>query len=400
MGPLRKTRRPLDPWSTTALVVMLATVQLTGCKQDEGNNDAGPAEATPAPPEEPLRDWVLIFYLPYDNDLDEAYEQVLAQLSGPIRSQAVAVAVQADRLGPGGSIRHGIDWTGMRSETIETESSARPATLGAFLRWAGDRYPSRRYAVILMGHGGRMDALAYDSHPGDGETSWMRVPEMARTVRKWRHSVAGEPELLFLQQCGKGSLENFFQLRHTAPILMSSQASIWAPNGYYAEVIAHLSSYPRSTGADVARQIGLSESDGMFVSYTTVRSSALTELPGALDDALTHLAAEDELRTPEGLSSCFASGTSTAFDFITWLEAVFLANERDSAPVHRLRDWIRTELVIDHHRSTCCEDRSGSWCGISTFPPLYETLDGYADYELYEQTMLRELYERLEPVAD
>ena len=481
--------RTLQRFNTVVCLCGLALTvsNATACKGHGPEAGSARSVAGAVGTSESMLDWALLFYMPYDNNLDVAYRQILEQLDGSITSKTVAVAIQVDRRGAGGSIRHAIDWTGLRSDTIEAEDSSDPATFGAFLQWAGDWFPAHRYAVIVLGHGGTMEQVAFDEYPRSG---WMELPELADTLEGWRVTVGGDVELLFLQQCGKGSIENFYELRDTARVLMSSQTSIGAPNAYYADLVHHVSARPASTGVEVAQRIAESDADGMFVSYSAVWASALSELPEILDSALRPLAGLDVVRVPavasttaraeidpggraevdflvreegahvlvvdhggavdvsvegpdgaplelvwssehrtdellvqlpegnvtvmlhtgadqpggsvglslfatRGLNHCFATSGSVAFDLVQWLEAAFVTNDLALAPVSHLRDWISTELVGDHHLSACCRLRAGSWSGVSTLVPIDETLDRYADYAIYQDTMLREVYDKL-----
>ena len=47
-------------------------------------------------------------------------------------------------------------------------------------------------------------------------------------------SQGAEVELLFLQQCGKGTLENYYSFKDAAKVVMGSQTNVGAPNSYYA----------------------------------------------------------------------------------------------------------------------------------------------------------------------
>lgn len=225
-------------------------------------------------------DWVFIYLLPYDNNLEGAAEPILEMLAAGVTSERIGVVALVDTQDVDGVNRHVITVEGRQDGVVlATESLADLGTLETQLDWVASNFDSAKYALVFLGHGGRLDEMSYDANPGADGDSWMAPSALGPLLSRWRQRLQGELELLFLQQCGKGSLETYYSLRHTARILMSSQTLIGAPNDYYTGLLQAVSQQPNLEGVELAWSIARAESPDMFTSYTAVSAEALEELP-------------------------------------------------------------------------------------------------------------------------
>jgi hypothetical protein len=226
---------------------------------------------TPPPAHTFAQDWVLLYYIPYDNDLGPHADPVLEQLRAATAGSTVEVAALVDRPGPGGlTLTTFADGLGRPYPDPTNDSSADPETLRDFLGQAASLYEARRYAVMILDHGGGLMEAARDEHPQPG---WLDVRDISEAVSAFRAEEAGEVELLFMQVCAKAALAPLLALQPAARTTLAAQTLLGAPNDYYVPAIQHLAANPTADGPALAASIA---QGSMYVSYTCTDNAALS----------------------------------------------------------------------------------------------------------------------------
>lgn len=223
------------------------------------------------------QDWVFLYYMPYDNDLGAYAQPVMDRIqAGTIGG--VEAAVMADLPGEGGmSFVTFADGIGRPYRDPTLEASAQASSLDGFLEQAASIYEARRYAVVILDHGGSLDRLARDDHPA---TQWLTVDETAASIARFRTTEPGEVELVFLQVCTKSALAALYAFRDAGRYTMASQLLLGAPNDYYTPALRSIQ--PEHTGADVVAAVAGAEGSQMHLSYTCIDNEALARLPSVL----------------------------------------------------------------------------------------------------------------------
>lgn len=346
-------------------------------------------------------EWVFVYYMSYDNNLERMGEPILGMLERGVTHERVAVVVFADFRDRDGMQRILITTAGREVTPMEEEASGEERVLGECLTWVAGNLEAARYAVTFLDHGGRLDEMCSDDHPGpDSDRRWLNLPRVAGVLGSFRAQVHDRVELVFLQQCGKGTLENYYEMRGAAPWIMGSQVTVGAPNYYYTDALRAICERPDRSGREVGRLIMDHETDDMFTTYTIVSSEALEELPARLNEALEPLAAREAPVAASRAAPCFEPGPGERMiDGLEWLRAMYAVNELDEAPLDRFAAWVSERLVVEHRVSPQRERVAGGWCGFSMYAPRSrEALDRYPlQYHLYGETCLDELLLRLLP---
>lgn len=254
-----------------------------------------PSETPRAEPAE----WTLVYYLPYDNDLDPAAEPILRALSRVPRDRRIRVAAFVDRQGSDGIERHLHGGADAFFERLAADASSDVESLAGALRWVEEHAPARSYAVFLAGHSGGLADYAYDTNPGASDAQrWMDVRDVERVLADWRPR-RGRVRLLYLQQCARSTVETVHLMRHVAPVVIASQASMGAPNAYYDGMLRELVRNPGLSPEQLARVIVENEDPDMFAALTAVRTEPLDRLGARLSDAIDPLLGVAELISTE-----------------------------------------------------------------------------------------------------
>lgn len=101
-------------------------------------------------------DWTAMVYLAGDNDLSPAGDADLVQMRRVGSTPRLNLLAQLDNAGDHGTQRIRVGRNGQSEETFELgeTDSGSPDVLVDFVRWARERYPARRYFLVLWNHGG------------------------------------------------------------------------------------------------------------------------------------------------------------------------------------------------------------------------------------------------------
>lgn len=358
-------------------------------------------DAPPATSEGFAYDWVFVYYMAYDNNLEAAGRPILDMLKAGITSDRVAVVVSADFRDTEGMHRFVLTKGGEQETRLSEEGSAEEETLASELAWVSEHFQAKKYAVVFLNHGGRLGQMSYDEHPGkEGGQDWLYPPEVAKVLTKWRGDLRGSVELMFYQQCGKGTLENYHAMRKTARYVMGSQTTVGAPNRYYAATVKRACEEPGIDGLALAKEITARETDDMFTTYTTLDCEALGALPGKLDAVLEPLLALERIALPKKdklFRPCFDfRPDEVMFDAFAFLDGLYQANGVAREPLDAFEGWVKDALIVNHRVSPARVARAGTWCGVSLFLPLSASaIQRYPDYPLFMESKLDELTKKL-----
>lgn len=365
-------------------------------------------------PEAKTWEWAFVYYMAYDNNLEHCGRPILDMLQKGITSDNVAVVTFADFRDRDGMIRYEQSKEGEKETRLKTEASAHESTVKECLDWTRENYKAKRYALIFLNHGSRLSEMSHDEYPGvENGQNWLHAVKVANVISDWRKSLDGGLELVFIQQCGKGALENYHAFRHTAPYVMASQTVVGAPNYYYTDALKAICVKPDVDGKAVAALFKQHETNNMYTTYTTLSAKALADAPEKLNAVHKPLLALEEFKKPTLLPQfrrgprqleatqaqmCFQPARDEYFvDGLALLNALYAANELEREPLEAFAKWVKEELITEHRVSPLRESMAGSWCGFSLYVPANKAaLERYQkDYPIYKESNLAKLMLKL-----
>jgi hypothetical protein len=353
--------------------------------------DETPGKTAPAT-EETTYDWGVAYYMSYDNNLEGCGKIIIKGITQGVAdtgSRTIA-AVQADFTDSGGMHRYTITSAGKTEEKVDSEDSASEDQAIAYLEWFTQKFKCKHYVVTFLDHGGRLDDMCNDGQPGPSGKEWMSGKILGEKMRKLREKLGDKWELFFLQQCGRGSIENLYSFRGTAKYVMSSPVPVGAPNTYYTALHKWLGENPELKGSEIADKI--MKEDEHYTIYTCLDTAKLDELPKKLDAALEPFLAKKELKSP-ALPRVIHPVGEPIVDAKTYFEALAKENELDEKSVESFFEWAKKELftAVKFHGG-----RELPLCGLSIFAP--QTTRDRASYErldIYKSSKLMELWQKL-----
>jgi len=404
---------PLGRTAPLLLAVVTATaIGLICCQRDDAVTT--PESAQPSAehnavdndsPRTRAYEWVLVYQMSYDNNLAWAGYPILQMMRAGLTSDRVAIALFADLPDEDGLLRVVLEADGLRAERLATDDSASAAVFERNMAWVASELPANHYALTFLDHGGRLDQIGYDEHPGGLDAPrWLNLTEVADVLRTWQREHQSPIDLLFLQQCGKGSIEAYWELSDGARYLMASEVDVDAPNGYYTQVLQTLSSNPEIDGLTLARLIMRYEPPETFGSYAVIDSSALRRSAARLNAVLEPLSSTGSPpRAPEDdpsmqpLDELFHPAADESYvDLVAWLDAVYRSNDLDTESVREFHDWLTTNVLLERRISSVMSESLSESSGITLMlPSTPATLLRYENAAIYRDTLLDEVHRRL-----
>ncbi len=301
----------------------------------------------------PIYDWMFLYWMPYDNNLWEFGKPILKMLQNGVQSDNIAVAVQGKLSGELQLSRHLIFKNRLDTQKLAATDSASETVFAEYLQWAKSQFNVKKWAIVILGHGGKLDQISPDEHPVPGtssDTKWMNIYQLSQVTEKFNRAVGGKVELFFFQNCNKGTLEAYYTLRHAAKYTLASQLLLGAPNYYYEPLLQFLGNNPEIDGGELAEKIIQFERQNMYHSYTVVNNSALQKLPKKIQPLVDSvLSANLKGIKFKDISSYLYQGDRYA-DAINFWQVVVKSSGADAAKYDRFVDFLKNDTIRAFNR--------------------------------------------------
>jgi len=214
-----------------------------------------------------------IYWMPYDNNLSIWSDSIYSMINSGLISEEIVVTVQKDISGDTGMTRTIISKKGVFNEQIEDDKSSSGIAYDQYLMWVWENVESKKYAMIFLDHGGKLDEIGLDEYPNN---EFLRIDSVNIAIRKFNDLNKKKAELIFLQVCTKGSIEPIYEFKDASNYTMFSQTVLGAPNFYYESFFKEISSYADVSSIDglkIAVLIAKSERIDMYQSLVCVDNS-------------------------------------------------------------------------------------------------------------------------------
>ncbi|MEW5859459.1 MAG: clostripain-related cysteine peptidase [Cyanobacteriota bacterium] len=231
-------------------------------------------------------EWIFLYWMPYDNNLSRFGTPIIDMLTKGVKSDNILLAVQSDFIGAKRTSRNIITQGNFSTQNLNTANSGSEEVFAEYLNWANLQFQAKKWAIVFLGHGGCLDEISPDEHPEpglDSKTKWMNIQKLSGIVKKFNQQVGDRVELVFFQNCNKGTIEANYTFRDTAKYTLSSQLLLGAPNYYYEQLFKFLGRKPEINGGQLAEKIMEFEPRDMYHSYTAINNRAITQLSAKMN---------------------------------------------------------------------------------------------------------------------
>lgn len=217
-------------------------------------------------------EWLLIYVMPYDNDLAIYHEQIQDELTQNRGETEIAIIK---------ALPQELSLTCAHWNAVDSSSWKEPGTsiteeaLQSFFLSLITKSEARKSAIFFLDHAGNENELGLDLNPKE---TWLSVSSAAKAVAAYSMSNAPSLELIYLQVCSKAHLDALAEFNTSAPFIMASVFPLGAPNAYYAGMLADLNQGIVQSGEELARSIVMNEDLHMFLSLSLFQTNGLAQL--------------------------------------------------------------------------------------------------------------------------
>jgi len=350
-------------------------------------------------PKADMYEWLFVYYMSYDNDLNPFGNVILRDLTKGIVSSKVAVVVQADFIDNKGMKRialyHANGKPHRKEINLKSEDSADEVELKKYLKWVRKKWNAKNYCIVFLNHGGMLNHMCLDRKPfrNYGENKrfalgkWLRASEAGKIVAGFNQEVDGKVRLLFLQQCGRAAVQNLYNFVDTAENIMASPLLVDAPNTYYTKTLASVARDPNITGEILAKTI--MREDEHYTLYTLISNRELKKLPEKLTPVLKSFGQKSSLNRPGPCPCLFEFENEKFYDLKYYLQALNSANNDIAGnELSKFFNWYQNRLIV----SRAFKRPESSYSGLSIYVPSSKNeISHYNFLPLYQQTDLEDI---------
>lgn len=324
-------------------------------------------------------EWLLIYYMPYDNDLSPYAVEIEEMLLASVHTPNVRVVIQKDTEDTLGMTRIRIGNGQKRIDSIPEERSYAAESLHDYLLWIDKNYNFNHCALFFLDHGGKPNEIGLDSYP---DSLFLTTAAIRQAVSKFNEERQKEIDLIYLQVCSKASLETLYEFHDLCDFTLASQQLLGAPNYYYGETIRALNEHPEMNGSTLAAVIAKHERVDMYQSLTCVNNAEFETFRNEWNNFFEKNNIRKYLVFTKIPNRIEYAG-DRYWDLVSFLESLHLTRRKDNKTREELIRTIR-EHLLEFAVSTQPENETDAFSGISIAALSQKQLETYAELLFYK----------------
>jgi hypothetical protein len=339
-------------------------------------------------------DWIFLYWMPYDNDLSDFGAPIMNMIASGVRSENILVVVESDFWDAKQLSRSVISKGKINTQKLDTANSASEEVFADYLNWAQSRFETDRWVIVFLGHGGQLDEISPDEHPGSSlvGTQWMNIKKLSDAIANFNQQINNRVELFFFQNCNKGTLEAHYTFRDTAKYTLSSQKLLGAPNYYYESLFQFIGNHPELNGEQLAQKIRQFEGGDMYHSYTVTNNRSFSEISETFNSFIDSILSANFklIDTKELHKYCYFAEQHV--DLVEFCKTITQQSGADPKKCNDVIECFNNSLI---HMVNPLE-RQENLSGLGLFLPLKrKQLDKYRYLPIYSDLKLIELFDAI-----
>jgi hypothetical protein len=192
----------------------------------------------------PANSWTVLVYLHADHNLDPSSVVDMLEMQKIGSSNTFNIVVQWDRSVVSG-VQRGVVGQGKFNvvQKMPELNSDDPKVLADFISWGIQKYPARRYGLIMWDHGGQWDGGfgGDETNKGNGIT----VPDMRRAIQAgMAQSQQKKLEFLAFDTCLMGGIELLGSFADLASVYIANPELDFGDGWEYTNTFGYLKNNP------------------------------------------------------------------------------------------------------------------------------------------------------------
>lgn len=349
-----------------------------------------------------LYEWIFLYWMPYDNDLSKFGRSIMDMLAKSVNSDNILVAIQSDFSGAKKISRNILTKGNISTQSLNTANSASEEAFSEYLNWAKSQFQAKKWAIVFLGHGGRLDEISPDEHPEPGlnlKTQWMNIQKLSGLIANFNQQVGKRVELVFFQNCNKGTIEANYTFRDTAKYTLSSQLLLGVPNYYYEQLFNFLGRQPEISGGQLAEKIMEFESSDMYHSYTAINNRAITQLSAKINPLIDAVLAANIKNINLSNLTTYKYMGERFVDVVSFFQTITNQSGANQNRYNEFVDFLNNSIIYKVKRNGTLfrpipEYENFSGLGIF-FPESKQELEKYRDFQAFEDLKLLKLFDAI-----
>lgn len=348
-------------------------------------------------------DWVILYWMPYDNDLSHFGEPIVDMLARGTRGSNILVVIQSDYLRHTNMRRRQL-FDGTVSElSILGEDSSDISNFSAYLAWASQAFEAEHWAVIVAGHGGKINEISPDDHSGSGDLrTWMKVDQLASAINSFNRILDKKLDFLFFQNCNKATLEVIYETRDCAHYTLASQLILGVPGYFYEDFLESLKETPVG-GFEAAKVIMNLERREMYHTLTLVDNQSLKILPEKLSNVIKSVLHDSSFTSSISDLPAYYYFGERHCDVLLLLEHLSEVSGQGFDEVIQFSHFLNSSVIAYH--KTGGEifgvpfdfTNASDLCGLGLYvPETQQSISRYSSLSLYQEVDLLTLFRSIE----
>jgi hypothetical protein len=315
-------------------------------------------------------DYLLIYYLPYDNDLSDLGDDIIDELLASSKEN-IGIVVQADFEDTLGHQRFII--LDGKIDTIQlTTETSNISDFRDYLTWTSEQFTFRQHAIFFLNHGADLESMGIDIHP---HRAYYNITEVSEAIEEFNGHLERMATLLVLQQCNRSSIEIVYEFRDCAHYTLASQLELGAPNSYYKEMVNLIHQDPGVNGEELGKSIAYFEGYDMYHSYTLIDNSTL-------DSYVLELASfVNQLKKTKYDPATLLVETYWAESY--WDLHSFLKSVEGGNTTVAAMEFIPSSKTVMHLPNPK-SDFASDYCGLSIYSPYNKQLKYHKELAIFD----------------
>jgi Clostripain family len=347
-------------------------------------------------------EWLVLYWMPYDNNLSGFGIPILEMLTRGVQSDNILVVVESDFSGAKQLSRHIIAKGKINQQQIETSNSASEEIFAEYLNWAKSQFQAEKWAIVFLGHGGRLDELSPDEHPEPGSfsvTKWMNIYKLSQIISNFNKELDNRVELVFFQNCNKGTIEAHYTFKDTAKYTLSSQLVLGAPNYYYESLFEFLGRHPEINGGQLAEKIMEFERSDMYHSYTVINNFAMRDLPAKINPVIEEILSSNTDNIKIGEIKTYNYMGDRFVDAVAFFEAIANQSDANKQKCQDFVDFVKKSMIHKFYPNLARLQREPDYknfSGLGIFlPGNRQALEQYRYLPVFSDLKLSEMFDKI-----
>jgi hypothetical protein len=222
---------------------------------------------------------------------------------------------------------------------------------------------------------------------------WLPAAEAGKIVADFNKEVDGKVKFLFLQQCGRATIQNLYSFLNAGEYIMASPVIVGAPNTYYTKTVVSVARDPNMTGDVLADTI--MREDEHYTLYTLISNNELRGLPEKLAPVLKSFKRASMLNPPQSCSHIFEYDDEKFYDVKVYFQALNSANNGIAGgELEDFLDWYEEHLIVSKAIKGSGHSNESHRSGLSVYVPSSdEQIERYDFLPFHQQTAFGDIFD-------